>query len=975
VAAGQAERDLHSIFRIWRQSRIGLILLLGLTFSAVRSPAAPYGGAFQEEGGLTAGESLLQKGEYPEGIALVNDRLKLAGLPDRDRLGSHRQLALLYWYADRNQEAIASCQTAVRLASELGLLEVAGSFEKQIELLGLYIQAKDLRAKRDISGSNRTFERALAISRSIKSAAHELKILRAWSSNYLGSAAIPKEYLDLNVRALALARSLGYKLEACRAENNLGAYYHAKGSLSYALSHYLRAYSHIRGLKPNEDTLRCLNNISLIRIAIGDYSKARDDLSEALRLIDAKDPGPFRSFLIINLGQTLLSLAQRFQAPEYYQQALECFASSLDIQKRTGGGDKNLHVLNGMAMIYADLGRLDEARAILLPALSSANANPTSPPSGMILVSLGSIALRSGQADEAEQYFRQALDGARQGNDYLRMISAFYGLGRCAELRGSADLAVSSYNDAIRLINENGMNIVNDVDRAEFISRSREPFQALIDLYYRLSRKAHSGSFEREIFRVAENLRARSFLEHLETQPFKADSGRPGSAAPEETSLNLERLDLLRQLARNTGDPDKTPAPALQSRIKRIDELLDASVFDRQPRPEGPSPAIASPVSLGFLQSSVLSDRTALLEYFLGDERSFLICVTKKSFRLVELPSAQSIEDSLTAYLSFLEDPSLPAAKGIPAAQRLYRDLVQPALGSAPPDIDRLIIVPDGILFRLPFEALVPQAPAFPALSPTYMNDLYVISYAPSASSLFYLDRLPRAPHPKEILAFGISQYGTSGRQPGAEDMASAFAVMNDIYQRSGFALGPIPHSRREVEGLAGRAPREKVDLYFGERATEAELKRLDLGTYRLIHIAGHALSDSRYPLRSSLVLSSGGNGQEDGFLQASEMYKMKTSADLVVLSACQTGGGKIARNEGISGLPRVFFYMGARSVISTLWPIHDKAAASFMDYFYDSYFRGAGKAEALQAAKKKMARTRYAHPYFWAAYTLAGQY
>jgi len=104
-------------------------------------------------------------------------------------------------------------------------------------------------------------------------------------------------------------------------------------------------------------------------------------------------------------------------------------------------------------------------------------------------------------------------------------------------------------------------------------------------------------------------------------------------------------------------------------------------------------------------------------------------------------------------------------------------------------------------------------------------------------------------------------------------------------------------------------------------------------------------------------------------------MYRMKTSADLVVLSACQTGGGKIARNEGISGLPRVFFYMGARSVISTLWPIHDKAAASFMDYFYDAYFRGAGKAEALQAAKKKMARTRYAHPYFWAAYTLAGQY
>jgi CHAT domain-containing protein/tetratricopeptide (TPR) repeat protein len=845
--------------------------------------------------------------------------------------------------------------------------------EEELELLGLYVQAKEMGARDDILGSNRTFARALAISRSIKSPAHELKVLRAWSLNYLGSAAVPKEYLELNVRALNLARSLGYQIEACRAENSLGAYYHTSGFLSYALSHYLRAYSHIRDLRPNDDTFRCLNNIALVRIAFGDYLKAKDDLSEALRLMAASDPGPIRSTLVVHLGQTLLSLAQRFQAPEYYQQALECFAAFRDIQKRTGVGELGLHVLNGMAMIYADQDRLEEARAMLIPAVPSAEADATSPLSGMILVSLGSIALRRGHADEAEQYFRRSLDGARQGNDYLRMIRSSYGLGRSAELRRSDHLAVSCYNDSIRLINEHGANIVNDVDRAEFISRSREPFQALIDLYYRLSRKPHSGSFEREIFRVIENLRVRSFLEHLEAQPFPSDSDRPEPAAPEENALNLERLDLLRQLARIAEGPDKTAESVLQSRIRRIDELLDASIFDKPTRPEGPSPAFASPVGLGFLQRSLLPDRTALLEYFLGDERSLLIYITKQTFRLIELPSAQSIEDSTTAYLSFLEDPAMPAEKGVPAAQRLYRDLVDPALAAEAQDINRLVIVPDGILFRLPFEALIREKPASPF--PAYMNDLYVISYAPSASSLFYLNRLPRTPHPKEILAFGISQYGTSGRRAGAEDMWSAFAVMNDIYERSGFTLGPIPHARREVTGLARRAPRERTDLFLGERATEAELKRLDLGAYRLIHFAGHALSDSRYPLRSSLVLSSGGDGQEDGFLQASEMYKMKTSADLVVLSACQTGSGKIARNVGISGLPRVFFYMGARSVISTLWPIHDRAAASFMDHFYDSYFRGAGKAEALRAAKRKMSRSRYAHPYYWAGYTLAGQY
>jgi CHAT domain-containing protein len=92
------------------------------------------------------------------------------------------------------------------------------------------------------------------------------------------------------------------------------------------------------------------------------------------------------------------------------------------------------------------------------------------------------------------------------------------------------------------------------------------------------------------------------------------------------------------------------------------------------------------------------------------------------------------------------------------------------------------------------------------------------------------------------------------------------------------------------------------------------------------------------------------------------------------VLSACQTGTGKIVRNEGILGLPRIFFYMGARSVVSTLWPIQDKAGALFMSYFYDSYLRGAGKAGSLQAAKRMMAGTKYAHPYYWASYTLTGE-
>jgi CHAT domain-containing protein/tetratricopeptide (TPR) repeat protein len=915
---------------------------------------------------------MIERGEYEEGIAFLNKRIAQAGGGDRDKLFILKYLVLLNWYADREQEATENCRKALGLATTLGLQEEAKSLEGQLVIIGLYGQASALKAKKDLTNSNISFEKAWLLSKSSGSQSCEIKILRAWSSNYLGSATALKKYLEMNVQALDLARSLNYRVEACRAEYNIGTYYHIKSSLSFALSHYLRAFYQIRDLRPTADTFKCLNNIASVYISLGNYDKAHDYISEALRLNDARDSGSFRSSLLINLGQAFLSLARRFQTPEYYRQALECFTSYLNLQERAGGKDLDLHALNGIAAIYVDQGRLDEAKTVLLPAVEKARTDKTSALSGMTLLNLAAIALKSGQVAEAERYYRSVLEVARQNNYYLRLIRAAYGLGRCAELSGRDDLAIASYNEAIGVINDKGSSIVNDADRAEFISRSREPYQVLIELYYRLSTKGSPEAFEREIYRVAESLRAWSFLEQLERQARPTDSGRTEPFPSEADRLNAERLDLLRQLSRKAGNADRAQTESLQLRLRHIDDMLDAGVFDKQLRHDLSSP-MASPVSLSVLQSAILSDRTALVEYFLGDERSFLMCVTKSAFHLAELPSAQAIEDSLVAYLNFLEDPSIPAAKGLPAARRLYQELLQPVASVIPGDVDRLVIVPDGILFRLPFETLVPEASGS---APTvYLNDRYVISYAPSASSLLYLREAPKKPYQKEALAFGVSEYGPSGSRQGAEDLVSATAVLNDLYKRNGFTIGPLPYARTEVEDLARRVRPEQIDLYYGERATEAAFKRLDLKAYRLIHLACHAFSDDRYPLRSSLVLPAGGGSEEDGFLQVSELYGMKTSADLIVLSACQTGRGKIVRNEGILGLPRIFFYMGARSVIATLWPIHDKAGAVFMDYFYSRYFRGAGKAESLQAAKRKMAGTKYAHPYYWASYTLTGEF
>jgi CHAT domain-containing protein len=939
--------------------------LAPLQLGAISSPGVP-----QDKTWVAVGRDLLEKGEYEQAISYFNKRLALAGIADRDKLEIYRNLAVLYWHADRNQEATKSCRIAHELASALGFREEASSIEAELAFQESWVRAIELKTKGDLSGSNLNFEEAWRKSRLIGSQAYEPRVLRTWSSNYLRWPETWKKYRDLNIQALNLALLLNHKVEACRAENNIGTYYHMNNHLSYALTYYLRALYYVRDLPSKDNMIICLNNIACVYISLGDYTKALDYLFEAVKSVGPEDSGPIRPSMLINLGQTFLSLARTFQTPEYYGRAMEWFTSYLSLEKKVGGKNMGLHALVGISGIYVDQGRLDEARAILIPALEKLKTDKTSALSGMILLNLAALALKSDRLPEAEKYFQEARAAAKQDENFLQMMRATYGLGRCSERRGDYGQAVASYNEAIRIINDDGSRIVDDTDRAEFISRSREPYQALIELYYKLSKKSHLGAFEREIYRISESSRARSFMEYLERQARRRESGRQGSFGPKEDSLNNERLSLLTKLSQ--GARNQAPDEELQSRIKHIDDMLDAGLFDEHLQNDQPA-VIFRPVSLNILQSSGLTDRTALIEYFLGDEHSFLICVTKNAFHLVELPSAQSIHDSLIAYLSFLEDPSIPASKGIAAARRLYTDFLSPAENFIPGSVDHLIIVPDGILFRLPFETLVFQTAGAPAVR--YLNDRYTISYSPSASAFFYLAKRPKPSYKKELLALGIADYARPGTRSKSDEAQSASSVLDELYGRSGFVMAPIPHAQREIKGLAKRVLPEKIDVYYGEKATEATFKRLDLGAYRLIHLACHAFSDDNYPLRSSLVFSVGKDDEEDGFLQVSEMYGMRTNADVVVLSACQTGRGKIVRNEGILGLPRVFFYMGARSVIATLWPINDKAGALFMDFFYDAYFQGAGKAQALQTARRKMADTKYGHPYYWASYTLTGEF
>ncbi len=317
-----------------------------------------------------------------------------------------------------------------------------------------------------------------------------------------------------------------------------------------------------------------------------------------------------------------------------------------------------------------------------------------------------------------------------------------------------------------------------------------------------------------------------------------------------------------------------------------------------------------------------------------------------------------------------LSNPPKVEFNGILAAKRIYNELIFPAERKIENVISNLIITPDGILYYLPFETLVRSDNDRPK-EECYLIKNYRISYAPSSSILLFLSRIQSENNnPKGLLAFGNPFFSLSAPK---KQKKQNIKVLKEGYMNTDFTFSLLPYSGREIIKISKYFPREKRDIFINKNAKEEVIKEVSLCNYKIIHFACHALVDEKFPFRSGLILSFDDDSKEDGFLQVREICSLKLNTDLVVLSACQTGKGKLENGEGILGFPRIFFYAGAKSILFSLWRINDKSTAFFMNYFYYYLSQENEKAQALRLAKLKMIESKFCHPFYWAAFVLNG--
>lgn len=441
--------------------------------------------------------------------------------------------------------------------------------------------------------------------------------------------------------------------------------------------------------------------------------------------------------------------------------------------------------------------------------------------------------------------------------------------------------------------------------------------------------------------------------------------------APKELLQEQKRTDfeydkIQGQLAEISAEKEPRRAEELLAQLTELRER-QREIGEKIKKASSRLAALQYPEPLGLEGTRrVLHPSTLFLSYCTAGKTTYLFALLGSEFEVFTLPVGRDdLTKRIRQYRALLAHPSTPESQLATSGQRLYEILLKPAEGLVRKS-KRLLICPDGPLHVLPFAALRMD-------KKSHLIEKRPLSYTLSATLLketLETER-PEKHYPFEVAAFGDPVYPSRERgQGGGWERPSDTRFPE---------LAPLPATREEVQGIAALYGK-KAKVFLGSAATEEAACALG-EDYRYVHFACHGLLDERFPLNSGLVLSmpdSLTEGRENGILQAWEVFeRLRISAGLVTLSACQTGLGQEMGGEGLIGLTRAFQYAGARSVLSSLWSVSDRSTAELMRRFYGQLQEGKTPSEALRQAQVDLLRGKagasFTHPFYWAGFALNG--
>ncbi len=898
----------------------------------------------------TLGEPATAVGHLRRALALYRKCGHLPGQAEADTDLGHALVRL-----GRMQEAHGHYSRALELWRKLG--DASGQAMTLTGVGRLHQKQGKLQAALD------AYRQALKLRRAAGDLPGEAVTLNNLGIVYRDLGELAKT-VDAYQQAVAIARETGRRDREVLYLANLAVAHMTLGELQPALDGFRQALPLARALGDRRLEQMTLAHLADVYRDLGQPEQAREILVTALELARASESRVEEAFLLMTMGWVHLDLDRCVEAREH-------FASALELSREQGARKAELHSLRGLARCHRREQRLPEALAALDQALAISRDHGYPIAEADNLQEAGEILLAAGRPEQARDQLRVALERARELTDPIReatlrghLARAERALGRLAEARTQVEAALDKYAEVRSAV-------VDPELRASFRAGRFRDWEFHVDLLMELEhRRPGDGSLAAALASV-ERSRARGLVELLAEAGVEIHS----HVASELKQRELQNARLLagiqsRLIAElSTTQRDEARLATLRQRLEaaRAERLR----LEREIRRQDPHYATIrypQPLELDGIRS-LLDERTALLEYVLGEERSFLFVVTPDGLTAHQLAPAAAIAGSVERFRAAASRPSRRLRSRLSqACQRLYEQLIAPA-ADAIAEVDTLLIVPDRELYYLPFETLMSADGA-------YLLAGRAVAYIPSASVLSSLGRPPSAPSARRFVGFAqpfdpgvLAPETPAETAPEPTTRGSA-----EPFQR--WSWRPLPGSVEEVRSIARLFPPASAAVYADTEASEGKVKRdPQVARAHFLHFAAHGLVDDHEPAYSGLLLGADPASGEDGLLQVHEIFDLRLDAELVVLSACDTGLGKRLRGEGILGLSRAFFYAGATSLVVSLWPVADASSGELMQDFYRHLQRGAGKAEALAAAKRELiAGGRYAHPFYWAPFILLGQ-
>ena len=674
-----------------------------------------------------------------------------------------------------------------------------------------------------------------------------------------------------------------------------------------------------------------------------------------------------------------------------FNEAIEFLEKAYEIDRNIKAGSGTGEVVSLIGFIYSKLGDYNTAAEKLTEAIKIMKEENDTLGLAGVYNHFGIVLQRAGRTERALEYYNNALNIYEEKKDFTDEIPVIGNLGTLYFDNKEYDKAEEYHIRGLKLCREVKdqekemeylLNLANDQIYLRKFDEALSNYETGLklassiknpDIIWRITLgMAECYESRGEYEKVVElNDYALSLLDSLRNT-LQSEELRASYMARERFVFEdiIDLLATLHEKDRTKGYDRLAFSYAEQSKSRVLLDLLSGLQTDLNNKKASENTIVRNPQPVTFEEAkSLCPDKNSiLLEYSVGDTSSCLWVITRSGHNLYKLPARKKLQEQIETIRFALLDPSLGISEFFTQAGiSLYNELIKPA----EPFLSmksKLVIIPDGVLNYLPFEVLLTENKASDSRN-SYSNipflvKKYPVSYAQSASVLKTL----------------ISKSSVTEKQAKTTRNLLAFGdpLYEDTLFKSKTRFPRLEFSSKEIENISSFFQGGSPVIYLRNNATEENLKRNnELDKFNYIHFATHGLIDEDKPDLSSLVLTSEKNSGEDGFLQASEIFDLKLNADLVVLSACQTGLGKLVRGEGMVGLTRAFMYSGTPSVLVSLWSVSDMSTADLMGEFYKNLIKTKlSKTEALRKAQLTLiAGEKYSHPFYWAPFILIGDW